>query len=120
MVGWGLAGARRALGRTARRAGLPEARVTDLIIAANEILTNALIHGGGGARLRIVASEHALVCEVMDQGEGFDPSRVPSGPPDVGTSPEHGMGLWIARTLCDEVRVEQGGQGATVRMLFRS
>lgn len=120
MVGWGLAGARAELGRTARSAGLPEGKVTDLIIAANEVLTNALIHGGGGARLRIVAGEGSLVCEVMDQGEGFDLSRVPSGPPDVQTSPEHGMGLWIARTLCDEVRVERAGRGATVRMVFRS
>jgi hypothetical protein len=44
-----LAGSRQLLARRAADAGLPSSRVYDLVLAANEALTNSIRHGGGTA-----------------------------------------------------------------------
>ncbi|MBA2644213.1 MAG: sensor histidine kinase, partial [Solirubrobacterales bacterium] len=65
----------------AEQAGLGPARTGDLVIAAHELATNSVRHGGGNGILRVWREEDALVCEVKDRGHITDPligRRVPS------------------------------------------
>jgi serine/threonine-protein kinase RsbW len=95
--------------------GLTEQRREDFVLAINELITNAVRHGGGQGRLRLWQSGGTLHCEVTDQGGGIDPARlVDRGrpPPDaVG-----GWGLWLVRELTDRMVVENRPTGATVRV----
>ncbi|GIF68490.1 hypothetical protein Ais01nite_65250 [Asanoa ishikariensis] len=106
---------RRQIGVLARRAGLSTHRADDFTVAVNEIMTNAIRHGGGVGRLYVWRTA-ALECEVRDDGPGFDvvPHLTRTSPPEptsVG-----GMGLWVARRLCDTMSISSGSSGTVTRV----
>jgi len=96
----------------ADRAGLAEARRQDFILAVDEILTNAVRHGGGAGRLELWIDDGTLWFEITDAGLGFAPAS-PAGlpsPTQVG-----GRGLWIAREMTDRLTIDSGPDGTVVR-----
>jgi anti-sigma regulatory factor (Ser/Thr protein kinase) len=106
---------RRAVGRCAAAHGLTGQRLDGFVLAVNEIVTNAVAHGGGRGRLRLWRAGGALTCEVADRGPGLpDESAGSTRPPPTAL---HGRGLWLARQLCDLVSVAAGPQGTTVRLV---
>ena len=77
-----------------------------VLTAVGELCTNAIKHayGGGGGQpihLTVTAFEDRLVVEVEDFGRPFDPARYV--PPDLDARPEHGVGLFLARSLVDSL-----------------
>jgi anti-sigma regulatory factor (Ser/Thr protein kinase) len=100
----------------ATRLGLAPNLVDDLVLAVNEVATNAIRHGAGHGEVRIWHDEQFLLCEVFDPGNGADASfsYLPPNPDS-----EHGHGLWITRQLCDLVEIRAKAGGTTVRMYMR-
>jgi anti-sigma regulatory factor (Ser/Thr protein kinase) len=100
----------------AARLGLSSNLVDDLVLAVNEVATNAIRHGAGYGQVRIWQDERFLLCEVFDPGNGADASfsYLPPNPDS-----EHGHGLWITRQLCDLVEIRTKAGGTTVRMYMR-
>jgi anti-sigma regulatory factor (Ser/Thr protein kinase) len=93
--------------------GLARARVSDLVMAVNELMTNSVRHGGGSGVLRIWNDGAAIVCEVRDAGHIGD-ALVGRRRPD-GTR-ESGYGMWLVNQLCDLVQVRSYPGGAVVRL----
>jgi anti-sigma regulatory factor (Ser/Thr protein kinase) len=107
--------ARRAVGEwTHRRAGT--SGVADrLVLAMNELASNALRHGGGEARVELALHGDTVLMEVVDAGaDGLDP-LAPYRPPVPDLT--GGRGLWIAATLCDEIDIRPGPDVNRVRCL---
>ena len=96
--------------------GLAPARVPDLVVAADELATNSLRHGGGRGRLRIWRENDAIVCEVRDAGRIDDPL---AGRRRPTSRPADSRGLWLANQLCDLVQVRATGDGGIVRLHMR-
>lgn len=96
-------------------AGLTGTRLDDFVLAINELITNAVRHGGGRGWLRLWRAGGSLHCLVSDRGLGFDSDRLDDRRRPV---PEvaGGWGLWLARTLSDEMLVRSGPDGTTVRI----
>lgn len=88
----------------------------DLVLAVNEVLTNALTHGRPPARLYVYRDGPALVCHVHDLGQGLTDPLVGYFPPPQ--EPTSGRGLWLARQLCDSVEVGTDASGSHVRLLM--
>jgi anti-sigma regulatory factor (Ser/Thr protein kinase) len=109
----GLAGARAFTRAVAQSYGIGPARVDDLELAANEVVTNSLRHGGGRADVAIWFGDGAVICDVRDGGYIADPlvGRIAPAPGAVG-----GRGLWLANHLCDLVQIRSSGRGTVVRM----
>ncbi len=105
---------RRRVASCAAEAGLRGMRLQSFVMAVNEIVTNAVIHGGGLGRLRLWHAGRQLVCEVTDAGPGIPDGRMSAGRPPVEAT--SGRGLWLTRTLCDAVSLETGRHGTTVRL----
>jgi serine/threonine-protein kinase RsbW len=97
------------------RAGLAGQPLDDFVLAVYELLTNAVLHGGGTGSLHLWRDGNALVCEVRDTGEGF---AVPGAPRPSMFTPG-GLGIWIAGQLADSMRVDSNASGTTVRILTR-
>lgn len=97
----------------ATSAGVPAERVDDLVLAANEIVTNSLRHGGGRAGLAVWVDDRSLTCEVRDDGHITDPLAGRFAPSPAATS---GRGLWLANHLCDLVQIRSSSEGTVVRM----
>ncbi|MEU8260132.1 ATP-binding protein [Micromonospora sp. NPDC048999] len=106
---------RHAVTSCAHAAGLHGQRLDDFVLAVNELITNAVRHGGGQGWLRVWRQAGELVCEVADHGQGISVRRLSdrSRPaPDTAG----GWGLWLARELSDTMVVATGETGTTVRI----
>jgi anti-sigma regulatory factor (Ser/Thr protein kinase) len=112
---WQLGLVRATVATAARAAGCDRDRVDDLVLAVNEIATNAVEHGSGEARLDVWSgpSVRGLVCEVHDGGRIADPLPGLRAP---HPSDPRGRGLWIARQLCDLLHVWSDPDGTHVRI----
>jgi anti-sigma regulatory factor (Ser/Thr protein kinase) len=99
----------------AAAAGLTGERLDDFVVAVDELVTNAVRHGGGAGRLSLWRRPEAVVCEVSDDGRGLPvPGPVPHRPaPDQ----PGGRGLWLAAVLTDQLEIQSGADGTTVRIL---
>ncbi|WFE31977.1 ATP-binding protein [Micromonospora sp. WMMD975] len=99
----------------AHAVGLAGQRLDDFVLAVNELITNAVRHGGGQGRLRLWRRTGELVCEVADHGSGISERRLRDrdrpAPETAG-----GWGLWLARELSDTMEVETGDAGTVVRI----
>ncbi|RLP90287.1 MULTISPECIES: ATP-binding protein [unclassified Micromonospora] len=99
----------------ANACGLIGQRLDDFVLAVNELITNAVRHGGGRGWLRLWQEPGVLVCEVADHGHGISAQRLGDrrrpAPDTAG-----GWGLWLARELTDAMEVATGTAGTTVRI----
>lgn len=97
-------------------AGLDAERVDDLVLVANELVTNSMLYGGADGTVRVWRDGDAVICEVRDAGIIRDPliGRMPPGATQQG-----GRGLWMANQLCDLVQVRSSATGTVVRVHAR-
>jgi anti-sigma regulatory factor (Ser/Thr protein kinase) len=94
--------------------GMSRAQAGDLMLAASEILSNALRHGDGSPRLRVGVVGGSFVCEISDQGRGLDDPLAGYIPPRADD--DHGVGLWVARQLSARLELMSSPDGLTVRL----
>jgi anti-sigma regulatory factor (Ser/Thr protein kinase) len=105
---------RRTVAQYARRVGLSQEQVEALELAASELATNSIRHGGGGGTLAMWLQRDAMVVEFTDSGHLADPLTGRITPPLHSTG---GRGLYLVHQLCDLVQVRSSPQGTTVRVL---
>jgi anti-sigma regulatory factor (Ser/Thr protein kinase) len=94
-------------------AGMASGQAADVVLAVNELATNAIRHGAGRGTLRVWSTPRELVCQIDDAGYITDPlagRRVPV--PDA----PGGVGLWTVNQLCDLVEVRTSPGRTTVRV----
>jgi anti-sigma regulatory factor (Ser/Thr protein kinase) len=114
-----LARVRHRIEAVSGRCGLSDIEVEDWITAVNELLINAVRHGGGRGTVRLLL-EARLTCEVTDQGAGFDPTRYVRRSERPPLSAEGGMGLWTVGQLAEFLHVDSGPTGTTIRIAARA
>ena len=108
-----LALVRQVVLRYALAAGVTQPRARDLVVAVNEVATNALVHGAGECRLRMWQDRAKLICEVRNDGLFDRPLADRQEPGRDASSPR---GLWLANHLCDLVQIRALAGGTTVRL----
>lgn len=99
----------------ARQQAIAADRADDLVLAANEIVTNSLRYGGGRALVQMWADDRSVVLESRDHGYLRDPA-VGLIPPRPDAS--SGRGLWLAHHLCDLVQLRSAETSGTTVRLF--
>jgi anti-sigma regulatory factor (Ser/Thr protein kinase) len=92
--------------------GVPRAKALEMLVAATEVATNAVRHGGGIEEVRVGRVDGRFVCEVIDRGGGFDDPTAGYLPPRPG----RGRGLWVARQLTWRVESFHSPRGFTTRI----
>lgn len=103
---------RRFVAGVAEPAGMRDERLDDLLVAVNELATNAVTHGRGPATLRVWRDGDGLVCEVSDGGQMTD---VLAGRIPPAHSSEGGRGLMLVNLLSDAVHIHTRQTSTTVR-----
>ncbi len=83
--------------------GMDPDRAGEFVIAVNEIVGNAAIHGSDPVRVRAWTQEGELVCQIADAGPGIGDPLAGWLPPSSPTG--GGWGLPIARQLCDALEI---------------
>jgi serine/threonine-protein kinase RsbW len=93
----------------------------DIEIALREALANAVIHGNGGNSCRQVYvtcrcyMDGEVLITVRDEGGGFDSSAMLDPTSSENLLSTHGRGIYLMKSLMDEVRFEEGGAAVTMR-----
>jgi len=106
-----LAMLRRSVSKQATEVGLRDARRQDFVLAVDEVVTNAVRHGGGRGRLEVWVADGRLWFRVSDAGPGLA-TPLPARAPEP-TLPG-GRGLWITNHVTDDLTIATGPLGTTV------
>ncbi len=129
VIGWERI-AMQAASAAARLAGLPVDRVEDVQTAVCEAALNAMEHGNGfepHRLVRVVFVTRADGLEIQVEDEGHVAFRIPppsAEPPRLvdrlaGSADARGWGLFLIRSLMDDVDVVPGPHGPLLRMVAR-
>jgi anti-sigma regulatory factor (Ser/Thr protein kinase) len=95
--------------------GMSADRAEELVLAANEIVTNSVIHGAPPIVARCWVADGDFVCEVSDDGPGVADPFAGWTLPEPGAP--GGWGLAVARRVCDALEVAgDNGDGGRVRL----
>lgn len=88
----------------------------DFLMAIDEMTSNAVRHGSPPAHLRLWTAPGRLVATISDSGHGLNDPFAGYGPAHGEDLSHGGMGLWLARQLCDHVAIRHDEHGTTVRL----
>lgn len=103
---------------------LPDGSETDIELALQEAIANAVIHGNGEKPYKRVYvmcrcdMDGEVSITVCDQGPGFKNSAVPNPTARENRMCTHGRGIYLMQALMDEVYFEE--DGAIVQMRKKS
>jgi serine/threonine-protein kinase RsbW len=93
----------------------------EIELALSEALANAIIHGNHEDPDKQVyvwcrcSTDGEVSITIQDEGPGFDFDTVPDPTAAENLSRDSGRGIYLMKTLMDEVRFEQGGSVAHMR-----
>jgi anti-sigma regulatory factor (Ser/Thr protein kinase) len=101
----------------ARSFGMSSSRIDNLVLAANEMATNSILHGGGSGLVRVWGEDDSFLCEIRDAGHIDNVMVGRVRPPRDEMA---GRGVWMANQLCDLVQIRSSDTGTVVRLHMRS
>jgi serine/threonine-protein kinase RsbW len=103
-----------------RKCGCVPQGESDVEIALREALGNAIVHGNHEnprkrVYIRCRCEPDGVSITVKDEGRGFDITKMsdPTAPQNIASV--YGRGIYLMRTLMDEVRFEKGGVVVHIR-----
>jgi len=84
-------------------------KLPGLLIAITEATTNAIIHANKKdvtkkVVLDIQLQNSQLIIKVIDQGQGFDPTKIPDPTEPENLLKDSGRGLYLMRVFADELK----------------
>lgn len=99
--------------------GVDARRAEQFVMAVNEVVTNALVHGRSPVQVRLHTDGRNWLCVVNDDGPGIaDPYAGIDSP--LAPRPA-GSGLWLARQFADRMSIGSGPRGgARIRLYLDS
>jgi putative Holliday junction resolvase len=106
-------------------AGVDRETADQIAMAAVEGATNAVVHGNKCRRsttVRVIfdKTRSDIVVSVIDQGEGFDPGKVPDPTDESNLLKDSGRGIFIMRQVMDSVEFERPEGGGTLLRLTKN
>jgi serine/threonine-protein kinase RsbW len=112
-----LSSLRGELARCGAANGLADPALPNVVLAINEIATNAVRYAGGHGQLQLWRFEGSLFCRVADDGPGI-PRRHLDESHRSRPGYIDGHGLWLARQIADSLAVETDRSGTCVLLRF--
>ena len=100
----------------ASKMGFDLEAIEDIKVCISEACTNAIRHSDEKIfHVEFSVFEDNINIKVYDNGKGYDVSSVPE--PDFGDPKENGLGLFIIKTLMDEVEITSDDSGTCICMV---
>ena len=105
-----------------REHSLDEQQEIDIMVALQEGLANAVLHGCRNDPSRLVRcsveiDDDAVSIVISDPGQGFDPATSSDSADDGTNLTQHGRGIMMIRALMDEVHYRRGGSELEMKKL---
>ena len=104
-----------------KRLSLDDGTLYRLLVAATEAVNNAILHGNGSdpdkqVHVRLRSSTRQIVLRVEDEGRGFDATSLPNPLEEKNLMKDHGRGVFLIRSVMDEVKFLRLKRGAAAIM----
>ena len=103
--------------------GIPESKRFDIMLALSEAVTNAIRHGcqnskGDFVDIEVTITSNSVNIRVHDCGKGFEPETIPDPTKEENLHVPNGRGVFLIRTLADDVQFDFSEDGTTVSVKF--
>jgi serine/threonine-protein kinase RsbW len=94
----------------ARKSGFSEEDLDRIGMAVRECMVNAIVHGNGYSshkkvRISISRTPDRFTIQVADEGEGFDPGKLPDPLAEDNLMRHSGRGIFLMRAFMDDLQV---------------
>ncbi len=94
--------------------------IEDIKVALSEACSNAIMHGGcdvgDNFLVQFMMEKASLTISVSDFGKGYDKNSIQE--PKPGELNEGGLGIFIIKSLMDDVHIDTGSsQGTFIKMI---
>jgi serine/threonine-protein kinase RsbW len=104
------------------QAGLDEDESFHVVMAVREAAVNAVLHGNGYDPNKQISvsfenTGKSLVITVADEGDGFDPERLPDPLAPENKLRGTGRGIFLIRSFLDEVHFRQLHPGTELTLV---
>jgi serine/threonine-protein kinase RsbW len=100
---------------------LPDDFIRNILLVSSEAVTNAIRHGtrfeGEPLAVTVEVSDELFSLRVIDHGPGFDLETVAA--PDLDQPAEGGYGIFIIKSLMDDVSYVRGDDANSLVMIKR-
>ncbi len=105
-----------------KKKGLDQDTIDNLGIATTEMVNNAIRHGNRGEKsqpvtVRFEKHKDSVKVVVQDNGAGFDPDSLANPLDPENLFKESGRGIFIVKSLMDDVRFEFTERGTQVILI---
>ena len=112
------------LGHVTALVGFDDDSAHYMSVAVRESVVNAIKHGNREnekkrVKVSFVIHPRALEVEVLDEGPGFDPRRIPDPVADENLLKTDGRGIFFMRSFMDEVEYLFPPKGGTLVRLVK-
>ena len=106
----------------AQKAGFDEDTASQISMVSREGAVNAVLHGNKKdpakqVRATFSLSPEDLIIQIADEGHGFDPAAIPDPLSPEGILKPSGRGVFLMRTIMDEVHFRQLSPGAEITLV---
>ncbi len=110
--------------RSAQLAGLSEEERDSLAIAVTEVGNNAIIHGNKrdpnkNVHINVDVRDGEIRVVIRDEGTGFNPETLSNPLDPENLLRESGRGVFIVRSLMDEVNFDFSKGGTEITLIKR-
>jgi serine/threonine-protein kinase RsbW len=104
--------------------GLDDGTMYRILVAATEAVNNAILHGNQSdpakqVRICLRTTKRLLTIRVDDEGPGFDASALPNPLEEENLLKEHGRGVFLIRSLMDDLKFLRFQHGSAIVMKVR-
>lgn len=104
--------------------GLDDGTLYRILVAVTEAVNNAILHGNASdptkhVRVCLQTTSRLVTIRVNDEGPGFNVSSLPNPLEEANLLKEHGRGVFLIRSLMDDVRFKKLKKGSAVVMKVR-
>lgn len=99
--------------------GVNEDAYGNVLIAVTEAVNNAIQHGNAldvnlSVNVSVGDNDSELCFDVVDGGKGFDFTNLPDPTAPENIEKENGRGIFLMRSLADEVEFSDGGRMVSI------
>lgn len=95
-----------------------------VFLGVSEAVSNSISHGNQFAgekevRIEVSVESNFIVVVIRDDGRGFDFGKLADPTLEANLRRESGRGIFILRSVAEEVEFQDGGKKVTIKFLLR-
>lgn len=95
---------------------LKEDKINGLLLSITEAITNAIKHGNKSNKnklvfIDVICNDEFLTIRVKDQGDGFDPNKIPDPTHPENLLKDSGRGIYLMKIYMDEIKFNKTDEG---------